>query len=331
MKILFIGGTRFLGRGLVESALAGRHQVTVFHRGETNPGLFKEVEEIYGDRNGGLDVLKGRLWDAVVDTCGYYPRVVRESAELLKNNVDKYVFISTAMVYADMSQPNIKESAPLATMEDETVEEIRGDTYAPLKVLCEKVVKEYYPQKSLILRPGLIVGPYDPSDRFTYWVHRIAHGGQVLAPEAEYEAFQYIDARDLAAWILHLIESDIAGDFNAVGPDYPETLQGFLEKCREVLNKNAEIVWVDGKFITDNGVESWTDLPAWVDEKEFCGLMQVDNAKAVRAGLKFRDISETIRNTYEWCKTRPDDYEWKAGLKEEKETELLGKWFNRNG
>ena len=229
MKILIIGGTRFLGRHLVNSARARRHEVTLFNRGKTNPNLFWQVEKIQGDREKDLDQLTGRNWDAVIDTCGYFPRIVRMSAEALKGKVENYVFISSISVYSAFSKIGINESDPVGKIEDETMEEITGESYGPLKALCEKAVQEVFGMDSLVIRPGLIVGPHDPTDRFTYWPVRVARGGSILAPEKPDLPIQIIDARDLADFIIKLIEQNVSGVFNATGPDHALTLGSMLD------------------------------------------------------------------------------------------------------
>ncbi|MEW6402172.1 MAG: NAD-dependent epimerase/dehydratase family protein, partial [Chloroflexota bacterium] len=206
MKILIIGGTRFLGRHLVNSARARGHEVTLFNRGQTNPDLFRRVEKIWGDREKDLDQLKGRNWDAVIDTCGYVPRVVRMSAEALKESVENYVFISSLSIYPDFRKRGLNETDPVAKLQDESVEEVTGETYGPLKALCERVVQDVFGIDSLVIRPGLIVGPHDPTDRFTYWPVRVARGGDVLAPDGPDAFTQFIDARDLADFIVELLQ-----------------------------------------------------------------------------------------------------------------------------
>ena len=241
MRILFIGGTRFLGRHLVESALARRDEVTLFNRGKSNPDLFPHLETIVGDRERDVNSLEGRIWDAVVDTSGYVPRIVRLSAEVLKNNVGRYVFISSISVYSDFKKIGIDESDPVGTIEDQTVEEITGETYGPLKALCEQAVQEIYKERALIVRPGLIVGPHDPTDRFTYWPVRVARGGEVLAPERPEVPIQIIDVRDLSDFIIQLIEENASGIYNATGPDYELTLGKLLEVSKQVSGSDASI------------------------------------------------------------------------------------------
>src|SRR5512136_1410936 len=219
MNLLIIGGTRFVGRHLVEYALARGHTLTLFNRGQSNPDLFPRVEQLHGDRAADLSLLQDRSWDAVIDTCGYVPRIVRLSAQTLAGRTDRYVFISTVSVYAQDNPRGMDENAPLAALKDETIEEITSETYGGLKALCEKAVEAVYPNRALIIRPGLIVGPYDPTDRFTYWPWRTAQGGEVLAPGNPDQPQQIIDARDMARWIVQMVEAKRTGVFNAVGAD----------------------------------------------------------------------------------------------------------------
>ena len=246
MKILLIGGTRFLGRHPVTSARARGHEITLFNRGKTNPDLFSRVKTIRGDREKDLDQLSGQ-WDAVIDTCGYVPRVVNLSAEALKERVQQYVFISSISVYSDFSKIGINESSDLGTLSDESVEEITGETYGPLKVLCEKAVQEVFGARALIVRPGLIVGPHDSTDRFTYWPVRINQGGDILTPERPDVLTQFIDARDLADFTIRLIEQNVSGVFNATGN--PMTLNTLFETCKRVSKSNATFKWAPVDFL----------------------------------------------------------------------------------
>jgi 2'-hydroxyisoflavone reductase len=324
MDILIIGGTRFLGRHLVESALERGHRPTLFNRGQTNPGIFPEVETILGDREANLEKLAGRKWDAVIDTCGYFPRIVGLSAQKLQDAVETYVFISSISVYADFSTVGIIEDHPVATIEDETVEEITGETYGALKALCEKTVQETFPKTGLIIRPGLIVGPHDPTDRFTYWPLRVARDGAVLAPEKPEVPVQIIDVRDLADFTIKLVEQKRSGVYNATGPDFELQFGAMLETCKQVSGSDASFVWASADFLSQNNVAPWSDLPVWVpDTAEDAGFSRVDVSKAIAAGLTFRPLAETVRDTLAWAKTRPVDYEMRAGLKAEREAELL--------
>ncbi|MDX1437758.1 MAG: hypothetical protein R3335_13160, partial [Anaerolineales bacterium] len=268
MKILILGGTKFVGRHITEAALQRGHEVTLFNRGQTGPGLFSEVERLTGDRDGGLGSLKGRRWEAVIDVNGYLPRIVRDSAELLAEAVDRYAFISTISVFADFSQPGLDENSPVGRLDDWSVEEITGQTYGPLKARCEAIVEDLYPGRSVVIRPGLVVGPYDHTDRFTYWPWRFAQGGDVLAPGEPGHRVQFIDGRDLAAWTLGQVEAGATGVYNATGPDYPLTLGEVLEACREAGAGRGTAVWVSPDFLDQQGVEPWSELPLWVGTAE---------------------------------------------------------------
>jgi 2'-hydroxyisoflavone reductase len=326
MRILIIGGTRFLGRHLVEAALDRRHEVTLFNRGKSNPDLFPQLETILGDREHDVNKLQDRIWDAVIDVAGYLPRIVRLSAEVLEPNVSRYVFISTISVYENFKKAGIDESYPVGKLEDGTIEEITGETYGPLKALCEQVVQDIYGERALIVRPGLIVGPHDPTDRFTYWPVRVARGGDVLAPEKPEVATQIIDVRDLAEFIIKLTEENAFGIYNATGPDYELTMGKVLDVSRQVSNSNANFRWASVEFLSQNKIEPWSDMPAWIpDDEEGIGFARVDISRATRAGLTFRPLEETVRDTLEWAKTRPMDHEWRAGLTAEREAEALTK------
>jgi len=309
---------------MVEIALAHGHDLTLFHRGRTNPDLFGgSVEYVFGDRDGDLDRLAGRTWDACIDTSGYLPRVVRASAERLHDVVGHYTFISTISVYPDDVTSHQDESAPLVALSDESIEEITGETYGGLKVLCERAVQAVYPEQSLIIRPGLIVGPQDPTDRFTYWPVRIERGGTVLAPDAPDQPVQVIDGRDLARWTLHCVEERIAGIFNATG--HSTTFGHVLGTCQQVTASGASIEWVDPAFLLGQGVQPWSELPLWLGE-DGTGIMQADISRALAAGLTFRPLDETVADTGAWAATWPADREWRAGLSPEREASLLAAW-----
>lgn len=321
MDLLLIGGPRFLGRALIDAALAAGHRVTMFNRGKTNPGSYPEVERLLGDRDGELEALRGRRWDAVVDTSGYFPRVVRQSAELLREAVGRYAFISSISVYAEPLGPNADESAPVATLADENGEEITGETYGGLKVLCERAVQDVYGDRALIIRPGLIVGPHDPSHRFTYWVTRTAAGGRVLAPDDRSAPVQVIDVRDLAEWTVRMLESRAEGVYNVTGPATLLTLGDTLEACREATRSDAEFVWVPPQFLLDQGVAPWTDIPLWVAGDD--ALNQVSIARALAKGLSLRPLGATIADTLAWARTQEEADPPRAGLTREREAELL--------
>ncbi len=329
MKILMIGGTVFLGRHTVDAALARGHEVVLFNRGQHNPDLFPEIEKIRGDRDplkepDGLAALKGRHWDAVIDFCGYLPRVVRASAELLADSVERYVFISSVSVYRDLDKaPGLDEASPVGKMEDETIEEITGDTYGPLKALCEQAAATVFSGRALIIRPGLIVGPHDPSDRFTYWPVRIARGGAVLCPGGPDWETQVIDGRDLAEWTVRMVESKASGVYNATGPDYRLSFGPLLETCKQVSGSDANFIWADEEWLIGQSVQPWLELPLWLGPG---ASMAVNIRPAVAAGLTFRPIASTVRDTLAWAATRLPDHEWRAGLTTGKEQELLTMW-----
>ncbi len=323
MKILILGGTRFLGRAIAEAALASGHTLTLFNRGQSGPDLFPGVEALRGDRTVDLSALAGRTWDAVVDPSGYFPRVVGASADALRDHVGHYVFISSISVYARPSASG--EEDPVGTIEDPTVETITGGTYGPLKALCEQAAVTRFPGRALIVRPGLIDGPHDPTDRFSYWPWRIAHGGAVLAPGRPDRGVQVIDARDLAEWTLRLIGSCTTGVFNATSPAGAITLGGLLETAQRISGSDARVSWADEAWLLGQGVAEWSDMPVWVPESdpEMTGFFDVPVARAVAAGLTFRPLEATVRDTLAWLATRPADHAWRAGLTRAREAELL--------
>jgi 2'-hydroxyisoflavone reductase len=324
MKILIIGGTKFLGRHLVDAARAAGHEVTLFNRGKTNPALFPDVETITGDREQDMDRLSGREWDAVIDVAGYLPRIVRLSAEALKDSVRRYVFISSISVYADNRKVGIDESYPVGKLQDESVEEITGETYGPLKALAEKAVQDLYGDRALIVRPGLIVGPYDPTDRFTYWPMRVKRGGDMITPDRPQTPIQIIDVRDLSEFIIKLIEDNASGVYNATGPDYELMMGEFLDACNRVAGSVAAFHWASAEFLAEHGVQPWSDMPVWIpDTEEDAGFSRIDVSRAIDAGLTFRPLEDTIRDTIAWAETRPEDHEWRAGLNPDKERILL--------
>jgi 2'-hydroxyisoflavone reductase len=330
MKLLFIGGTRFLGRHLVTAALDAGHQVALFHRGQTNPDIFPQVEHILGDRNQDLDLLDDNSWDAVIDTCGYTPKQVRASAEKLAGRADRYVFISTISVYADFTIMGLDEHAPLATTDDPDQEEITGESYGPLKVLCEAAVQEIFTDRAFIPRPGLIVGPHDITDRFTYWVRRALEGKPFLAPGPGDQQVQLIDARDLAAWILSSIERSLHGAYNVTGPTHTLTFNRTLEVCRQGTDTQAQPIWADPDFLLDRQVEPWSDLPLWVADQSLLGMLAADCRKAIADGLTFRPLSETVADIAAWDRERGLPT-LKAGLSPEREATLIEEWQEISG
>ena len=320
MKLLVLGGTKFLGRHAVAHALEEGHEVTTFTRGETNPELFPEAEHLRGDRDGDLAALEGRTWDGVVDTSGYVPRIVRRSAELLRDAVQRYVFVSSISVYADFSGP-VDESTPVAQLEDPDTEEILPN-YGALKAACERVVEEVYGDRSARVRAGLIVGPYDPTHRFTYWPRRIAAGGDVLAPGTPDAPTQFVDARDLAAWLVQLALEGPGGVFNATGPAEGITMRELFERSRTALGSDANFVWVDDEMVLAAGIEPWSELPLWLPGSDHAGMARADISRALGAGLTFRPLDDTVRDTYEWDRREPGD---RPTLTREKEQEALSR------
>ncbi len=317
MRLLVLGGTKFLGRAVVEEALARGHEVTLFNRGRTNPELFPDAEKIRGDRTEDLSFLSGRSWDAALDMSTFLPRVVRLSTDALRECAQRYVYVSSISAYADQSVPPV-EGNPVALLADPDSESI--EDYGALKAACEQIVQDAFGARALVIRPGLIVGPHDPTDRVTYWPRRIAKGGRVLAPGPPDASVQFIDVRDLGAWIVHATESGMEGIYNATGETL--TFERFLEECRRIAG-DAEIVWVDGSRLAEAGVREWMELPLWIVSPEYSATHRADVSKAIAAGLRFRPLAETIRDTLAWDAER----EWPAaegvGLTPERERELL--------
>lgn len=319
MKLLVLGGTLFLGRHVVEEALAAGHEVTTFTRGRTNPDLFPEAEHLVGDRDDALDSLRGRSWDGVVDTSGYVPRVVRQSAELLRDNTGRYVFVSSVSAYADMSKP-IDESSPLAPLTDPFSEDYRGPDYGALKAACEHVVDEVYGDRGTSVRAGLIVGPFDPTERFTYWPRRLAEGGDVLAPGTPDDRVQFIDARDLASWLVELAQRGPGGPVNATGPADPLTMGETLARITAAVGGDARLHWVDSEKVLAAGIEPWMELPLWLPGSEYAELMTIDISKALAAGLEFRPVEQTAVDTLAWSR---EAGEQRPTLTREKERDTL--------
>jgi 2'-hydroxyisoflavone reductase len=323
VKLLVIGGARFSGRALTGFALDRGHDVTVFHRGSGPDDPWPEAEHVHGDRNGGLGLLEGRGFDVLVDTCGYVPRDVRASGAALPD-VGLYAFVSSLSVHVDGVRPRATEDDDVYEPPFPETEEITDLTYGPLKVACEQEVRRTFGDRALVVRPGLIVGPYDPTDRFTYWVRRVATGGEVLAPAPSDASVQWIDARDLAAFVLRLCERLRGGTYSVVTPAGTQTMGGLLQTCRAVSGSDAQITWVPETFLDEHGVQAWSDLPVWLPTEP--GFMLIDPSRAIAAGLTFRSIEETVRDTLAWDLAREQTRPIGAGLAPERERELLVSW-----
>lgn len=328
LKILVLGGTGFLGPHLVEVMQQRGHTPTLFNRGKTRPGIFPDVEKLRGDRDGDLKALQGRSWDAVIDTSGYVPRVVRASAELLAPNVRQYVFVSSISVYADTTRPGLDETHPVATMDDPKSEDVLPN-YGALKALCEQAAEAVFPGRTTNIRPGLIVGPLDPTDRFSYWPVRIAQGGEVLAPGDPADPVQFIDVRDLAAFIITTLERGVVGVFNVNGPAQPLGIGALLDACKTVSGSDARFTWATTEFLTAQQVAPWSDMPVWVPPiEDGVGMTTTSSAKAVASGLTYRPLADTVKATLDWWATLPPERQAKlrAGVTREREAEVLAAW-----
>ncbi|TXR61095.1 NAD-dependent dehydratase [Bacillus sp. AY18-3] len=340
MKILILGGTRFLGRAFVEEALKRGHEVTLFNRG-TNKEIFPEVEKLIGDRNDDVSSLENRKWDAVVDTCGFSPHHIRNVGEVLRDNIKHYIFISSLSVYKDWIPPHIKEDYILQL--EPTGDQIKAvengevspyEYYGALKVLCEKEAEKYWPGRVLHVRAGLLSGIFDYTDRLPYWIGRVAKGGKVLVPGRKDRPVQIVDIKDVANWGLNMAEKNKAGTFNVTGPNYELTMEELLNTCKKVTNSDAAFVWVDESFMNEHKVQPWTEMPLWLPEtfslegetKPWKGGFSMSIERAVKAGLTFRRLEHTVTDVYEWMKS-VDEWELKAGISGEREKELLEKWY----
>jgi 2'-hydroxyisoflavone reductase len=327
MNLLVIGGTIFLGRHLIDAALAEGHEVTMANRGKTNADLYPDVARLVIDRDNDISALETGEWDAVIDTCGYIPGHVRPIAELLADRVGHYTFVSSVSVYTDVSQPGVDEDSPVGVLEDPNTTEVTGETYGPLKVLCENVVRDVYGDRASIVRPGLIVGPHDLSDRFTYWPRRFDSGGDAIVPDWKDMPVQLADARDLAEWMVRAAAARVSGVFNGCGPATPWTLAQVVDACVAAAGDNAATpVWVDEDFLLEHEVSPWAELPVWLPSKsEHAGMLSVSVDRAVDAGLTFRSIDEVVRDTLEWDRTRRDQ-PLRGPLAADKEASVLAAW-----
>jgi 2'-hydroxyisoflavone reductase len=320
MRLLILGGTKFLGRATVDAALARGHEVTLFNRGLTNPDLYPDVEKIRGDRTHDLSALEGREWDALLDMATFLPRVVRLSVAALRSRVARYVYISSVSAYAAHGRPEEQEEgAPVEQLDDPEAEDL--EHYGALKAVCESIVDEAFGERALIVRPGLIIGPHDPTDRFTYWPRRIDEGGHVLAPGAPTDPVQFVDVRDLGDWVVRATESGLHGIYNATGEVL--TFQDLLDECIRVTGSDANLTWVRSDYLLGEGVVEWMGVPLWIASPGWQAANRVPVAKAVAAGLTFRPLAETIADTIAWDKEREWPVADGVGLTPEREQELL--------
>ncbi|KEK22172.1 SDR family oxidoreductase [Bacillus gaemokensis] len=342
MKVLILGGTRFLGRALVEEALKRGHEITLFNRG-TNKEVFPEVEQLISNRDIDVSLLEGRKWDVVMDTCGFAPHQIKKIAAVLGDNIEHYTYISSISVYKDWIPFHIKEDYPLQSMPpNEKLKEIEAgkispyEYYGALKVLCETEAEKHWPGRVLHIRAGLLVGPFDYSDRLPYWVQRVAQGGTVLVPGRSDRPVQLVDVKDIATWAFDMAENRKVGTFNVTGPNDELTIEELLNTCKAITNSDAEFVWAEEQFLLEHKVQPWTEMPLWIPEKfplegekePWKGSFFISIEKAVNAGLLFRPIEDTIHDVYHWEKGRVDTKK-KAGITREREQELLEDWFQK--
>lgn len=311
MKILMLGGTGFLGPVMVRHALARGHEVTLFNRGSRDE-MFPELEQLSGDRyeEGALEVLKGRTWDVALDTWTYLPYIVRRSAEALRDSVSSYLMVSTISVYGDRNTVDMTEDAELATMPADVVDTIRtnreiGQYYGALKALCERTIEEVMGGRSCNVRPGLIVGPRDPTNRWTWWPWRVRQGGEMIGPGKPGYYTQIIDVRDCGEFCITALERGLRGSYNCVTPARAITMGGMLETCRKVSGSDATFTWIDEAYLEERGVTAWGHIPAWIPPttEGYEGFGQMSVERSVADGLTFRPLEETVRATLEWIDT----------------------------
>jgi 2'-hydroxyisoflavone reductase len=326
LRVLIFGGTGFIGPHFVEVLRGAGHKLTLFNRGKRNPGLFPEVETLIGDRDGKIDALRGRDWDVVIDDSGYVPRMVKLTADLLKDRVQHYIFVSSISAYADLTPPGIDENYKVAVLKDPAVEQVRDDTYGGLKALCEQIVEKTYGKRSAVIRPTYIVGPGDSTDRFTYWPVRVARGGQMLAPGSPRDPVQFIDVRDLAEFMRVCVEQRVSGRYNACNPPGSVTMGDVLETSKRLSAANTTFVWASSEFLDKAKALESGEIPIWSPPTgESAGAALVSSARAVAQGMRFRPLETTVRDTLAWHDKRPAAQREKlrAGLTPERETQLL--------
>ncbi|MDP2479188.1 MAG: NAD-dependent epimerase/dehydratase family protein [Candidatus Palauibacterales bacterium] len=331
LRILILGGTGFIGPHEVDYARARGHHLTLFNRGKTHPGLFPNIEQLHGDRNGGLESLKGKRWDVCIDNSASNIEWVRSSAALLKDAVHRYLYVSSISAYSDMSTPGMDEDAPTFTYESAGVSrDAKKLPYGLQKALCERETRRVFGARGTVVRPGLIVGPRDPTDRFTYWPVRVHRGGDVLAPGTPADPTQIIDARDLTGFMIRLVENDAGGTFNATG--HSRGMADLLKGIRAAEDADCTFTWADAAFLAAHDVKPWSDMPVWVpDTRETAGFARVDIRRAIGAGLTFLPLAKTARDTLAWFQAQPAERRahLRSGLTPEREAEVLKAWKSR--
>ncbi len=330
LNVLFMGGTGFIGPHMVRAVVALGHNVTLFNRGKSNPGLFENLELIKGDRlSDDIKQLSGRRWDLIIDSSCYVPRAVSMLMDAIAlESVQQYVFISTISVYEDYSQPGITEDSPLQALEDPDSEDV-SKHYGALKVVCEQRANAALPGRVTTVRCGVIIGPGDHTDRFTYWPERVFRGGEMLAPGDGSDPVQTLDVRDLANWVVHCIEHRVVGTFNATNPAGSVRFRDVLEQSRRTLNPETRITWIPHEFLLEQGLTQNSDLPFWVvPGGVYAGVWQGNSEKAAQAGLTHRPVEQSITDTHQWFQSQPVERREKlrAGFSAEREAEVLAAW-----
>jgi 2'-hydroxyisoflavone reductase len=326
LRVLILGGTGFIGPHFVEVLRSGGHKLTLFNRGRRNPGLFKDVETLLGDRDGKIDALKGREWDVVIDNSGYVPRQVKMTADLLQGHVQQYLFVSSISAYADFAKIGIDEDHPVAKLKDATVEQVTNDTYGGLKALCEQVVMTSFGKQGTVFRPSYIVGPGDTSDRFTYWPVRVSRGGEMLAPGTPTDPIQFIDARDLADFTKVCVEQRVNGIYNLCNPPRSVSMGQLLDTSKIASKSTASYKWASAEFIEQHKLSESGEIPIWSPTTgPEAGASLISCARAVQKGLRFRSLRTTVADTLAWHAKRPaaEQQKLRAGLTPERENELL--------
>jgi 2'-hydroxyisoflavone reductase len=337
LRILILGGTAFLGPAEVEYAEARGHTLTLFNRGRTNPHLFPSVEKLVGDRaTPDYSALEGREWDAVIDNSANVASWVQDATAVLKDKAKSYLFVSSISAHKDNSILGQTEEGPVFTKEeyDEVIasETDFGAAFGPNKAQAERDTLEAFGDGGIVVRPGLIVGRGDRSDRFTYWPVRIHRGGEVMAPGDGTDWAQIIDVRDLGQFLVHLVEEEAKGTFVATGPEAPLTMAGMLYGIRATTSSHVTFTWVDSEFLQEHEVGGWMEMPVWVHpSEEMRGFSSYDCSKAIHAGLTFRPLADTALDTLKWWEAKPEDEkELRTGIDPEKEARVLAAWHARN-